>query len=185
MTTFEKGGAQNTEETCRIALEHAAALETDIVCATTSGDSAITLCRLAKESGFPGRIVVVSHAYGSKEPGENELSDEKRKSLEESGAVVLSTTHVLSGAERGFSEVFRGVMPVEIVAHTLRMFSAGVKVAVEIAVMALDAGLVPYGKRIVCLGGSHSGLDTAVVLTPSHANRILKTRIHEILCKPD
>ena len=44
------------------------------------------------------------------------------------------------------------------------MFSQGTKVAVEIAVMALDAGLIPW-RAVIAVGGSGRGADTAVVLT--------------------
>lgn len=185
MIAFEKGGPEHTEETCKIAIQKAIEMDTDIVCATTEGNSAVAMCEIAKAAGFPNRIVVVSHAYGTKEPGENEMSEEKRRILEGYGATIVSTTHVLSGAERAFSEVFRGIYPVEVIAHTLRMFSVGIKVIVEISVMALDCGAIPYGKKMVCVAGTHTGLDTAAVVTPYHAHKILRTRIHEILCKPE
>ena len=185
MILFENAGAHNTEETCRIAIEKALEMDTDIVCATTQGNSAITMCEMAKAMGFTNQIVIVSHAYGTKEPGENEMSDEKRSIIEAYGAKIVTTTHVLSGVERAFSEVFKGVYPVEIMAHTLRMFGTGIKVVVEIAVMALDCGAVPYGKKLVCVAGTRSGLDTAAVISPYHAHKILRTRIHDILCKPE
>jgi hypothetical protein len=47
---------------------------------------------------------------------------------------------VLSGAERAVSRAFNGAYPVEITDYSLRMPGSGVKVAVEIAVMALDGG---------------------------------------------
>jgi hypothetical protein len=107
-----------------------------------------------------------------------------RQQLITSGIKVLTTTHVLSGAERGLSRKFGGTYPVEIMAHTLRMFGQGVKVCVEISVMALDAGLIPYGQPVIAVGGTGEGADTAVILTASHASSILETRIHEIICKP-
>jgi hypothetical protein len=97
---------------------------------------------------------------------------------------VLTTTHVLSGAERGLSRKFGGVYPVEIIAHTLRMFGQGVKVCVEVAVMALDAGMIPYGEEVIAVGGTGRGADTAVIIKPAHANSILDTWISEIICKP-
>jgi hypothetical protein len=112
------------------------------------------------------------------------MPEDVRRQLMESGIKVLTTTHVLSGAERAMSRKFGGTYPVEIMAHTLRMLGQGVKVCVEIAVMALDAGLIPYGQPVIAIGGTGRGADTAVILTPSHASSILDTRIHEIICKP-
>ena len=77
-----------------------------------------------------------------------------------------------------------GIYPVEIIAHSLRMLSQGVKVCVECGVMALDCAAIPYGEAIVAVGGTGTGADTACVLTPAGANAILECRVHEILCKP-
>lgn len=76
------------------------------------------------------------------------------------------------------------VNPPSIVAHTLRMFGQGTKVAVEIAVMALDAGLIPYGSEVIAIGGSGGGADTALVVKPAHAKNFFDTQIREIICKP-
>jgi len=129
-------------------------------------------------------IVCVTHANGFSEPGKSEMSQIIRSELTDLGIMVLTTTHVLSGAERGMSRTFGGAYPVEITAHTLRMFGQGTKVCVEVAVMALDAGLIPYGEPIIAIGGTGQGADTAIIITPSHAGSIFETKIHEIICKP-
>ena len=184
MKVFEKPGPMNTDETCRIAIERAKQMKAPIVSATTEGDAGARLCELAKEMGYDGKIVIVTHAFGSREPGKNALKDDHRKAMIESGATLVTAAHVLSGVERGMSTKFQGTYPAEIIAHSLRMLSAGVKVVVEIGSMALDAGAIDYGLEIVCLGGTGKGLDTAVVMSPTHANRIFETNIHEILCMP-
>ena len=91
---------------------------------------------------------------------------------------------MLSGAERGMSRKFGGVYPMEIIANTLRMLGQGTKVCVEISVMALDAGLIPYGEDVIAVGGTDEGADTAIILRPAHAADIFDTWISEILCKP-
>ncbi len=95
---------------------------------------------------------------------------------------VVTATHVLSGAERGLSNRFTGVYPVEIIAHTLRMFGQGTKVCVECAVMALDAGAIQPGP-VVCVGGTGAGADTAWILRPAHAQNILDTKLDRLICK--
>ena len=184
MRVFEKPGPINTDETCRIGIDRAVLLRAPIVSATTEGASGARVCEIAKELGYQGDIIIVTHAYGSKEPGINAMNDEDRKSLIAYGARLVTAAHALSGAERGISTRFQGAYPVEIIAHTLRMLSHGIKVAVEIGCIALDAGEISYGSEIVCMGGTGHGLDTAVVMTPAHANRIFETKIHEILCMP-
>ena len=184
MRVFDKPGPENTDDACRIAVERAKQMGAAIVSATTEGDAGKRLCEIAKEMGFTGKVVIVTHAYGSREPGKNALKDEHRNAMLANGAHLVTAAHALSGVERGMSTKFQGVYPAEIIANSLRMLSQGVKVVVEIGSMALDAGAIDYGVEIVCLGGTGRGLDTAVVMSPAHANRIFDTNIHEVLCMP-
>ncbi len=176
---WDTEGASCTKETVKLAIKAAKDNNINyIVAASNSGYTAEMFldCKV--------NIVCVTHVNGFREKGQNEMDIAVRNKLEESGVKVLTTTHVLSGAERAFSNKFGGIYPVEIMAYTLRMFGQGVKVCVEIATMALDAGLIPYGERIVAVGGSGSGADTCVIMKPAHAKDILETRIEEIVCKP-
>ena len=184
MIAFEKTGTVNTEETLKIALAAAAERKLDIVVASSEGDTAKRLVALAKEQKLEQHIVVVRCAYGSKEPGTNRMSEEIVRELEQQGATVVTAAHALSGAERGITKAFGSVHPVELMAYTLRMFGQGMKVCVEIALMALDSGSISYGRPVVCIGGSGRGADTVCIMTPSYSSSLLETKIHEILCKP-
>jgi len=184
MKVFEKPGPHNTEDACRIAVERAMKTQASIVAASTEGNAGVQVCKTAKEMGYTGKIVIVTHAYGSKEPGKNVLKDENRETISSYGAQFVTAAHALSGVERGMSSKFQGVYPAEIIANSLRMVCHGLKVSVEIGCMALDAGAIDYGTEVICMGGTGRGLDTAVVMTPSHAGRIFETKIHEILCMP-
>ena len=185
MRVFDKPGRDNTDETCRIAIGRAIEMDgAPIVAATTSGAAGARFCEIAKEMGFKGKVVLVTHAYGSHKPGENALKDEHRAAMVNFGATFVTAAHVLSGVERAMSTKFQGVYPAEIMANTLRMLSQGIKVVVEIGSMALDNGAIPYDVPIVCVGGTGAGLDTAVTMNPAHANKIFETNIHEILCMP-
>ena len=86
--------------------------------------------------------------------------------------------------DRAIRNKFGGVYPAEIMAQTLRIFGQGLKVCVEVASMALDAGLIPHGADVVAVGGSAAGADTAVVILPAHSNQFFDTRVREIICKP-
>jgi hypothetical protein len=182
---FEHPGPENTGETIRIAVEEALKRKIGhIVAASNAGKTAFALGDEAARAGYGGHLICVSHVNGFREKGVNELSAGDRRRLEERGLGVYTATHVLSGAERGISRIFQGAYPVEIIAHTLRMLGQGLKVCVEISVMALDGGLLPFGQPVIALGGTGGGADTAAILTPAHASGIFETRIHEILCKP-
>ena len=176
---FDRTGKINTQKTADLALQ--AARERGIghiVIASNSGESAKIL------AGKGPKIVCVTQVYGFSEKGKNAMLAETMASLTAEGIQIVTASHVLSGVERSLSTVFGGVYPAEIMAHTLRMFGQGTKVAVEVAVMALDAGLIPFGERIISIGGTGRGADTALIMTPSHAQYVLETRIHEFICKP-
>ena len=149
----------------------------NIVVATTTGGN---LTYLEDEKDL--HIVGVTNAY---DQGQNQMREEVRKHFEEAGMDIVTAGHALSGAERCFSTYFGGYGPTEIVANTLRMFSQGVKVCVEVSTMALDAGKIPYQEKIVAIAGSGRGADTVVLLTPSYTKSILDTKVHKIIEMPE
>ena len=184
MTVFERPGVENTESALRIALQTAAEKDLPIVVASNTGTTAETLLKLQQETGLSVPVVMVGQVYGFSKPGTDALTDEMRQKLEAQGVKIVITAHALSGAERSISRKFGGVYPAELVAASLRMLSQGVKVCVEIGMMAMDCGALAYGKPVVAVGGTGRGADTACILTPSYTADFLSTKIHEILCKP-
>ncbi|WP_041701793.1 pyruvate kinase alpha/beta domain-containing protein [Gottschalkia acidurici] len=177
---FNEKGKTNTRETINLALQRAKQERIrNIVIASCTGYTCDFIDDIKDLN-----IVCVTHSYGFIGRGKIEMSDEKRADLIRKGFKVLTTTHVLSGAERGISSRYSGLYPIEIMANSLRMLGEGLKVSVEVSIMALDSGLIPFGEKIIAIGGSARGADTAVIITPSHAASILDTKIHEIICKP-
>jgi hypothetical protein len=194
---FEKPGKENTVETLKIARDAAKERGIDtILVSSTTGWTALEALKVFKGSGL--KLIFVTHQKGYREPGVQLLPPDTQRKLEEAGATVYTGTDVLTGTvEIGMSRQRpprtapqEGRLPwivppvPTIVAHTLRLFSQGVKVCVEIAMMAADSGLVPVDKPVVSVAGSHAGGDTAMVITPSTSNRIRDMKLHEILAKP-
>lgn len=176
---FERPGVDNTYETLSIVKQYAKDHQIEyVVVASTSGKTALAFADAARQ------VICVSHHVGFRQPGIDEMGPEMREELRQHGVTVLTTTHLFANVERAITNKFGGLYPGGIAANTLRMFSQGTKVAVEISIMALDAGLVPYGVDIIAVGGSGRGADTALVLRPAHANSFFDTQICDILCKP-
>ena len=180
MLIFEKPGKDNTEKTVRLAVQ--VAKERGIRHLVVASNRGGTAKMLQDVDGL--NVVVVTQHAGFSAPNTVAMQPEVRAELEGLGYKVLCTGHVLSGAERGLSRRFQGVSPVEVMAYTLRMFSQGTKVAVEVATMAADAGLIPVGEPVIAIGGTGGGADSAIILHAANANNILDTKIQEILCKP-
>jgi len=177
---FDKPGKENTDRTLELAAARARELGiTEAVLATSKGDTAYRAMEILK--GL--RIVVVTYHCGFKEPFRNVMADDVRAEIQRQGATVVTGSHALSGIERSVAARHSGVYPVLLMADTLKLFGQGTKVAVEVAVMAADAGALS-GQDIVAIGGSGRGADTAVVLKPAHQNNFFELRVREIICKP-
>ena len=179
---FDEKGANYTKPTLAAAKSRADELEIkDIVVATTSGTTAIRAAELFKDDY---NLVIVSHSMGFKEQNHQSLSDDNRKIIEDTGAKVFTGTHAFGGIGRAVRLKFNTYEVDEIIANTLRIFSQGVKVAIEIAIMAADAGLISTEKEVIAIGGSGKGADSAVVLKPANVQNFFDTQILEIICKP-
>jgi hypothetical protein len=180
---FDEKGPVNTEKTLEIAIAHAREAKIGtIVIASSTGETALKLHRMA---GNEVRIISVTYNAGSRFRSEVEQFNKNRDALLEKGIPVVRGLHALSGSEKGFSEKYKTTfLPLNVVADTLRMFSQGVKVCVEIAMMASEHGFVTPDEDVVVVGGSGHGADTALVMKPVFAADMFKARIKALLCMP-
>ena len=177
---FEKVGEENTGETLKVAKKRAEELGIkDIVVASTRGGTGAKTVE-----AFEGYNVVVTHSTGFREPGKQELTDENREKIQAGGGKILTTSHAFAGVGRALRRKFDTVGPAEIVAQVLRMFGQGMKVVVECAYMAADAGLIPMDKDVISIAGSGRGADTAVVIKPAHLHDMFSLYVKEIIAKP-
>jgi uncharacterized protein len=177
---FDKPGKNNTEQTLNLAFERGKELGlNEVVLASTKGDTAHKALEIF--SGF--RITAVTYHCGFKEPFKKMMSDDIKNDLKEKGVVVVSATHALSGVERSITKKYTGIYPVLLIADTLRLFGQGTKVAVEVSIMAADAGTLT-GNDIISIGGTARGADAALVIKPANQSDLFDLRIREIICKP-
>ena len=175
ITYFETSGEEHTEETLRLAVERAKARGIDtIVLASTRGEVA----RMAMEhyEGTDIRLVVVPHQYGF--IAEQRFPPELVEELEDKGHSVHFGTMLFH------TDNFYGEKAPTIIANTLRAFCQGMKVCVEIILMAADAGYVAIGEQVIAVTGTGRGADTAVVATASTSTKFSDFHITEIICKP-
>lgn len=130
------------------------------------------------------KVVVVTHSTGFKAPGLQELTEENRQKITAKGGVILTTTHLFRGASGAMLKKFDMHTIGVIMANTLRLLGQGMKVAIEISVMAADAGLVRIDEDIISIGGTGKGADYAIVLKPVNSPALFDLKVKEILCKP-
>ena len=185
MTTrwFDEAGSPNTDQVIEAVRGHLASGGIgQVVVATSSGQTALRFAEALPRDAAD--LVAVTHHVGFRGGDQSDLDPQCATDLLAAGVGLLTTSHALSGINRSISGKFSGTSGVEIIAHTLRLFGQGMKVCVEIAVMAADAGLIPTDRDVICVGGSGKGADTAVVLRAAHANNFFDLRIRETLCRP-
>ncbi len=181
---FDHPGPQNTRAVINTVKKRAQELKIEyVVVASNSGETGLNLWEALQGMGCT-LISVTEHA-GSRGKDDVPLSEEKKEEMQSKGIRTLICSHALSGVGRSISKKFAGVSHVEIIAYTLRQFGGeGIKVAVEVSIMAADAGLIPTDKEIIAVGGSGGGADAAIVLRAAHMNNFFDLEIREIIAKP-
>jgi len=178
---FHNCGEENTEELLKLVKTRAQEEGiNNIVVASTRGVTGVKASKLLK--GF--NVVAVTHNAGFLVPGKSELDEGNRRKILKNGAKVLTATHALSGVERAVRKKFATIMPLEIMAHTLRLFGEGTKVCVEITLMAADAGLISEDKEIIAIAGTGRGADTALIIKPACTARFFDLEVREVIAKP-
>jgi hypothetical protein len=171
---FEQPGKVNTEAALKLALERAKSRGTKkVVLASTLGDTARLAAKLWEKEGI--KLIVVPHQFGF---AGMMFPPELKNELEKKGHIVHFGTMLFH------TDRFYGTETPTIMANLLRTFCQGMKVCVEIVLMAADAGHVDIGESVVVVSGSGRGADTAVVVSAATSNHLADLHIMEIICKP-
>jgi uncharacterized protein len=176
---FATPGPENTDETLAAVRDRARELGIrQVVVASSHGTTARRAREIIDDAGV--RIVAVSISAAFDAEGWT-MTAAERSALEGLGITVLTGLHALGD---DVSEQFTSHSPARIVRETLYTFCQGMKVAVEVALMAAEAGLLDMQAEAIAVAGTGEGADTAVVLTPAYARKVRDLRIREILAKP-
>jgi len=176
ITYFETAGQSNTAEVFEIV--DRALAETGIqkiVLASTVGTTAQYAIDHYKGRGV--RLIIVPHQYGFSPAGQRFPQDLVARAREEGHEVYFGT--MLFHTDKLF-----GMGAPQWVADFLRAFCQGMKVCVEILLMAGNAGLVQVGERVVVVAGTGRGADTALIMAGATSMDPKQLHIAQILCKP-
>ncbi len=174
---FESPGKANTDDLLKAVRERAEALGIrQVVVASTHGFTA-----LRAHAALPNaRIVAVTISAGYAKEGWT-MSEAERGRLQAAQVTVLTCTHALSG------DLSEGLQVPGVQAAASKIFycfSQGRKVAVEVARMAADAGLLDMEHEAIAVGGTGEGADTAIVVKPAFPRSFQELEIREIIAKP-
>lgn len=186
-------GEVNTEHVLRVAIRRAQDLNVkSLIFASETGRSALKALRIMRELGVKLRLIVVTHppdrTWGPKGDipiGLNHPRYRKVKErLEKEGIFIVQGTRPFASAARSFD--WERMVPDALVYKLLGgIFGQGVKMAIEAALMATDAGAVSRGDIVVSLGGTFKGLDAAIVCKTTYSYYFLQEfEVLEIIAKP-
>lgn len=180
---FDSPGEQNTAEALKIAKDYAEKNKIKhVVVASTRGNTAVKAKDVFKNSGVS--LIIVTHVQGFLEPGKQQFDENIREELEKEGVKVLTTAHAFGGISMAIVKDIGGTTLVDMVARSLRMFCQGVKVAVEIVLMAADAGLIPVDEDVLSVAGTSKGADTVLLIKPAHTRNVFDLKVREVLAMP-
>ena len=179
---FRKAGKSNTQDVLEAVARRVGELGIQkVLVPSVSGTTALAA---AKTLGRGARIIAVTHVTGFDGPNIQELSPAMRKRLESAGVCAFTGQHAFGGVGRAVRNRLGTYQVDEIMAWTLRTFGQGSKVAVEIVLMAADAGLVRTDEDVISMGGTCEGVDTALVIRPANSYHFFDLKVREVICKP-
>lgn len=178
---FEKN-ENTTDTTLQLARERAEALGIRQIVVASGGSTALKAAELFQP--VEAKVVGVTlHAGTWAEYGEPDW--DKITAARQLGAQFVTATHPLMGnVDSAVRAKFGGISYSELMAHTLYMFSQGMKVAVEVTLAAADAGLIDVSREVIAVAGTNRGADTAIVAKPAYTTNCFDFAIREILCMP-
>lgn len=173
---FEKPGKENTEQVISLVHEKAKLKNiSKIVIASTRGNTAKSISKAVEGENIT--LVVVPWQFGFKGK-ENPFPQNLVKELREQKHMVHFGTMLFHTTD------LYGTSTPQALANILRVFGQGIKVCIEIIMMACDGGCIGIGEKVIAVGGTLYGADTAVIASAAPSTRVTSLRIHQIICKP-
>lgn len=188
---FEKPGKHNTKEVVETVMHRMS--EGDIktiVVASTTGYTALEFSKAVK--GQDATLISVGETplireWGGEWPC---LTPETKQELEGRGVIVADRIpYLLHSSVLDFSQ-WKAPSAEEILRESLYAFGQGLKVAVEVVLIAVASGFLEPYQDVIAVGGTSRGADTAIVVRATLPNHVFsqdtakRLNIREILCKP-
>lgn len=166
---FEDAGEKHTESVIEAVSDWLKETEIKtVVVATSSGSTGI---KVAEKIGEKAKVIAIGEG-GMKEENIKKLKDLGVSICEDPGELPLSTNKN------------------PLIRNTYYTFGQGMKVAVEIVLIAVDKGLLDEGVEVISIGGTGGGADTALVVKSGSSEKFLgpeidkRLEIYEIIAMP-
>jgi hypothetical protein len=165
---FDEPGEGNTDLVVKaVSRRLEAGGVSEVIVASTSGETAAKFARALKGKA---RLLCVSEAPYRREWGEKWpcLKARFKKELRELGVDIIDEVPYVFHDSVLESARWSSIFPERLVKETLYCFGQGLKVAVEVALLAVSCGKVAPFRDVIAVGGSSKGADTAIVLRATY-----------------
>lgn len=212
MRVFERPGPINTDEVIKVVKAASSQCE-HLVVASITGNSALRVAETIRDK----QIVCVTCPQGMNWEVEKmgqgpfatipelerirsdwakqgftrvpmEVTRENRNRLESLKVKIVQGTIPFFGPTFSMRVHLQRVTELDLMAKTLELISTGTLVCLECVLMAVDAGVIPEGKKVMALAGTERGLDTAWTIRGSASSNLFHplkgVRFVELLAKP-
>jgi hypothetical protein len=189
---FEKPGKHNTDRVVEAVLKRLGEGDLNtIVVASTTGYTALEFSQALQGQEGVTLISVgetpLIREWGTEWPT---LQPETRQELERRGVIVADRIpYLMHSSVLDYSQ-WKAPSAEELLRETLYAFGQGLKVAVEVVLIAVACGFLEPFQDVIAVGGTSRGADTAIVVRATYPNHVFsqdaakRLKIHEILCKP-
>jgi len=166
---FDEPGSKNTDSVIRAVSEKIdeTGIKTVII-ASTTGKTAVEFGKALRNKA---RLIAVSW---------KNVSAENTKELKNLGVTICNFENYLPLHEGGK----------DLIRNTFYTFGQGMKVCAEVALIAVDKGLISARQDVIAVGGTGGGSDTAIVVKATSTADMLgpdtqkRLEIREIFAMP-
>jgi hypothetical protein len=187
---FDEPGDKNTDDVIEAVKKRVELTGIQhVIVASTSGETALKFARALEGKAC---VICVSEAPYRRELNYEWpcLKFEYRKELERLGAIIIDKVayvfhnSVLEGSK------WTTTFPEKLVKETLYSFGQGLKVAVEVVLIAVAYGYLEPYQDVIGVGGSEKGADTAAIIRATYPATVFskdskrRLEIREIIAMP-
>lgn len=188
---FDEPGAHNTDDVVEAVKKRVESADIKhVIVASISGKTAL---RFAEALNGKAHIICTSGAPYRREMVKREwpcLKPEYRRRLEKAGVTIIDRAPYIFHSSLLDGARWSAVLPELLVKETLYCFGQGLKVAVEVALMAVASGFLEPYQDVIGVGGSTKGADTAIIVRATYPATIFskdtekRLEIREIIAMP-
>lgn len=170
---FDKPGPQNTAEVIRIVKQRLKGSDfKQVLVASESGKTAVKVAEALMDLNV-NVICVTAYAGVRRARGKAwpQITGERRNKLQELDVQILEEARWIFGCTFDYAFLKTHAPSKAIHMFLSRTMGYGFKTAVEIALIAADAGAVPTDDDVVAIAGTGragGGADCAIVIKPAH-----------------